>query len=87
MDGSLPPYAGGLELCLPDAGYNIPDWASWEEDPEAYGPDPYSSNHAQIRCKPWFPYNPADANSEDEYSDDEADVDISEIHIPGEHTL
>ena len=35
--------------------------------------------------KSWFPYNPADANSEDEFSDHEAEVDIKDLNIPGEY--
>lgn len=66
------------------AGYNVPDWANWEDDPEAYETNPYSKDTFETQQKPWFPYDPADANSEDEFSDHEAEVDISDIHIPGE---
>ncbi|CAL5224694.1 g7420 [Coccomyxa viridis] len=64
-------------------GYNVPDWANWEGDPSAYEADPYTADPGQAPSKPWFPYNPADANSEDEFSDHEAEVNISDIHIPG----
>ena len=87
VDGSLPRWAGSQGMCLPGVGYNTPDWASWEDNPEAYTPDPCGSEHDPTQRKPWFPYNPADANSEDEFSDHDADVDLSQIHIPGEHIL
>ena len=73
-------------LPLSCAGYNVPDWANWEDDPGAYETDPYTADPIQAQSKPWFPYNPADANSEDEFSDHEAEVDISDIQIPGERT-
>ena len=87
IDSSLPHWVWSQGLCLPGAGYNIPDWASWEDNLEAYAPDAYSSDPVPTQRKPWFPYNPADANPEDEVSDHEADVDLSQIQIPGEHTL
>ena len=64
----------------------MPDWANWEDDPSAYEADPYTADPGQAPSKPWFPYNPADANSEDEFSDHEAEVNISDIHIPGERS-
>lgn len=73
-----------LNCILPCTGYNVPDWADWEDDPGAYEPDPHKADGGQTRTKPWFPYNPADANPEDAFSDHEAEVDISDIHIPGE---
>ena len=62
----------------------MPDWANWEGDLGAYETNPHAEHPVQIQTKPWFPYNPADANSEDEFSDHEAQVDICDICIPGE---
>ena len=53
------------------------------DDPDAYKPDPATMEALTAQSKPWFPYNPKDANPEDELSDHEAEVDISDIHIPG----
>ena len=61
----------------------MPDWANWEDDPGAYEPDPATMEALTAHSKPWFPYNPKDANPEDEFPDHEAEVDISDIHIPG----
>ena len=61
----------------------MPDWANWEDDPGAYKPDPATMEALKAQSKPWFPYDPKDANPEDEFSDHEAEVDISDIHIPG----
>ncbi len=35
---------------------------------------PTARTPSRTQQKPWFPYNPADANSEDEFSDHEAEV-------------
>jgi hypothetical protein len=70
-------------MCRHYAGYNVPDWVNWEDDISAYEPDPAMMEALKAQSKPWFPYNPRDANPEDEYSDNEAEVDISAMHIPG----
>ena len=62
------------------------DWANWEDDPGAYETMSNVVDHVQTQGKPWFPYSPADANSEDRFSDTEAQVDISDIDIPGERS-
>ena len=75
--------AQAVNTCIPFAGYNVPDWANWEDNPGAYEPDPATMEALTAQSKPWFPYNPKDANPEDEFPDHEAEVDISDIHIPG----